>query len=312
LWWITSNGRRRISVFLVIGLRVDERHGRKMTKRASHLFRLLRIPFLSLAAAGIFAATRCPALGQSQAAAASPTQSSSPVLEVAAIKPVKNPDPNNMRDHTEGRRLFARNTTVRDLIMLSYELDPQQIQGGPAWMATDEYDIDAEAVEGVQLNNEREEKTLIQELLADRFKLTFHHEQRTLAVYLLVVAKSGAKLKLADRDEVENSGCEHLGACTFTKRTLTGFSRFMQFVVLDRPVVNKTGIAGEFDFSLNWTPDESQFSRMGIQPRPPADNATAPPPLFEAIEEQLGLKLEPEKMPAEVLVIDKVERPTEN
>jgi uncharacterized protein (TIGR03435 family) len=283
-----------------------------MTNHVSHRLEFLGTFFLSLAAAGAFAVICCPAMVQSQATAASPTQSSSPVLEVAAIKPVKNPDPNNMRDHTEGRRLLARNTTVRDLIMIGYELDPQQIQGGPAWMATDEYDIDAEAVEGIQLNNEREEKTLIQELLADRFKLTFHHEQRALAVYLLVVAKGGAKLKLADRDEVENSGCEHLGACTFRKRTLTGFSRFMQFVVLDRPVVDKTGIAGEFDFSLNWTPDESQFSRMGIQPRPPADNAAAPPPLFEAIQEQLGLKLEPEKMPAEVLVIDKVERPSEN
>jgi uncharacterized protein (TIGR03435 family) len=75
--------------------------------------------------------------------------------------------------------------------------------------------------------------------------------------------------------------------------------------------VDKTGIAGEFDFSLNWTPDESQFSRMGILPRSPGDNATAPT-LFEAIQEQLGLKLEPEKIPADALLIDHVERPTEN
>jgi len=258
-----------------------------------------------------FAVICCPAPGQSQAAADSSTQSSSSVLEVAAIKPVKNPDRNNMHDHTEGRRLTARNVTVRDLVMIGYELDPGQIAGGPAWIATDEYDIDAEAVEGVQLNDERQEKALIQELLADRFRLTFHHEQRTLAVYLLVVAKNGPKLKSANPGEVENSACEHLGACTFRKRTLSGFSRFMQFVVLDRPVVDNTGIAGEFDFSLNWTPDESQFSRMGILPRPTGDNANAPP-LFEAIQEQLGLKLEPKKIPAEVLVIDQVERPTEN
>jgi uncharacterized protein (TIGR03435 family) len=233
------------------------------------------------------------------------------VLEVATIKPVKTPDPNNMRDHTDGRRLMARNMTVRDLIMIGYELDPGQIQGGPAWVASAEFDIDAEAVEGVQLNNEREEELLFQELLADRFKLTFHHEQRTLAAYLLVVAKSGPKLKLAGSDEAENSGCERLGVCHFKKRTLSDFARFMQFVVLDRPVVDRTGIEGAFDFALNWTPDESQFFRMGILPRPPADNPNAPP-LFEAIQEQLGLKLEPEKIPAEVLVIDHVERPTEN
>ncbi len=290
----------------------QERHGRTMTKWVSLRLGFAGKVLLSLTAAGTFTVISCAAQGQPQAAAASPTQSSSPVLEVAAIKPVKDPNPNNMQDRTEGRRLYARNVTVRDLIMMSYELNPQQIQGGPTWVASGEFNIDAEAIEGVDLNNEREEKTLIQELLANRFKLTFHHEQRTLAVYLLVVAKNGPKLKFANPGEVENSGCEHLGACAFRKRTLSDFSRFMQFVVLDRPVVDKTGIAGEFDFSLNWTPDESQFSRMEIQPRSPADNPNAPPPLFEAIQEQLGLKLEPLKAPAEVLVIDHVERPTEN
>jgi uncharacterized protein (TIGR03435 family) len=265
-----------------------------------------------LTAAGTFAVICCPARGQAQTAAAATAQAATPVLEVATIKPVKDPSPNNMRDRTEGRRLTARNVTVRDLIMMGYELDPGQILGGPAWMGSDEYDIDAEAVEGVDLDNERKEEMLFRELLADRFKLTFHHEQRTLAVYLLVVAKSGPKLKSADPQGVENSACEHAGVCTFRKRTLSDFARFMQFVVLDRPVVDKTGIAGTFDFTLKWTPDESQFSRLGLFYRPPAEDSSLPPPLFKAIEEQLGLKLEPEKIPAEVLVIDKVERPTAN
>ena len=237
-------------------------------------------------------------------------QAATPVLEVAAIKPVKNPSP-NVQDRTDGRHLYARNVTVRDLIMMGYELDFGQIANGPAWMATDEYDIDAEAVEGVDLNSEQKEEILLRELLADRFKLTFHHEQRPLAVYLLVVAKSGPKLKSADPQGVENSGCEHPGICTFKKRTLSDFARFMQFVVLDRPVVDKTGIAGAFDFTLRWTPDESQFSRLGIFYRPPAEDSSLPP-LFEAIQEQLGLKLEPVKAPVDALVIDHVERPTEN
>jgi uncharacterized protein (TIGR03435 family) len=245
-----------------------------------------------------------PALGQAVAPA-------TPVLEVAAIKPVKNPSP-NVQDRTDGRHLYARNVTVRDLIMMGYELDPGQIANGPAWMATDEYDIDAEAVEGVDLNDEQKEEMLFRELLAGRFKLTFHHEQRPLAVYLLVVAKSGPKLKSADPQGVENSACEHPGICTFKKRTLSDFARFMQFVVLDRPVVDKTGIAGSFDFTLRWTPDESQFSRLGIFYRPPAEDSILPPPLFEAIQEQLGLKLEPVKAPVDALVIDHVERPTAN
>jgi uncharacterized protein (TIGR03435 family) len=230
---------------------------------------------------------------------------------VATIKPVKNPNPNNMHDRTDGRRLFARNTTVKDLMMMGYEIDPSQIAGGPAWIATDEYDIDAEAVEGIQLDDQREEENLLRELLADRFKLAFHHEQRTMAAYFLVVAKSGLKLKAADPQGVGNSQCEHAGACKFTKRTLSDFAKFMQFVVLDRPVVDKTGIAGTFDFSLQWAPDESQFSRLGLLVRPPAEGSNAAP-LFEAIHEQLGLKLEPVKASVEVLVIDHVERPTEN
>jgi uncharacterized protein (TIGR03435 family) len=283
-----------------------------MTRRVSHPIEFHGRFLLAFVAALISAVVPISLHSQAQQpTAASPPHTASPVLEVATIKPAKNPDPKNMHDHTEGRRLSARNLTISNLIMMAYEVDPQQIVGGPAWIVNDEYDIDAEAVEGIRLDDAREEETLLIELLADRFQLRFHREQRTLPVYALVVAKNGSKLKAADPKGIENSGCEHFGACDFKKRTLSDLARFMQFVVLDRPVVDRTGIEGEFDFTLNWTPDESQFFRMGILPRPPADNATAPP-LFEAIQEQLGLKLEPEKMPAEVLVIDHVERPSEN
>lgn len=284
---------------------------RTMTRRTPlsiPLQRRVLLPFLALFVSAFISAI---AHGQAQPAFGQAGAPATSVLEVAAIKPVKNPGP-DMQDRTDGRRLTARNVTVRDLIMMGYEIDPGQIADGPAWMATDEYDIDAEAVEGVDLDNEREEEKLLRELLADRFKLTFHREQRIRAVYLLVVTKNGPKLKPANPAEVENSACERPGACNFTKRTLVDFARFMQFVVLDRPVVDRTGIAGTFDFSLKWTPDESQFSRLGLVFRPPAEDSSLLPPLFEAIQEQLGLKLEPEKIPAEVLVIDHVERPTEN
>ena len=152
---------------------------------------------------------------------------------------------------------------------------------------------------------------MAQKLLEDRFQLKFHREQRVMAVYVLEVAKGGPKLKAADANSVENSGCEHLGVCNFHKRTLANFARFMQFVVTDKPVVDKTGVTGEFDFTLKWMPDESQFNGMGF--RVPVPDGTAPlPGLFTAIQEQLGLKLEPQKIPAEVLVIDHVERPSEN
>jgi uncharacterized protein (TIGR03435 family) len=250
------------------------------------------------------------AFGQAQSPpAAAPAASVAPVIEAATIKPVKEPSPNNMHDRTEGRRLSMRYTSLRDLMMMAYEVDPRQILGGPAWVATDEYDIDAVAVEGVQ-SNENEE-AMLKELMADRFQLKVHRDQIVMSVYVLAVAKGGPKLKAADANSVENSGCEHLGVCSFHKRTLASFARFMQFVVLDRPVVDKTGISGEFDFALKWTPDESQFNGMGFRVPVPDGMATLPG-LFTAIQEQLGLKLESQKIPTEAIVIDHVERPSEN
>jgi uncharacterized protein (TIGR03435 family) len=250
------------------------------------------------------------AFGQAQSPpAAAPAASVAPVIEAATIKPVKEPSPNNMHDRTEGRRLSMRYTSLRDLMMMAYEVDPRQILGGPAWVATDEYDIDLVVADGVQVN--QCEEAVLAELMADRFQLKFHREQRVMAVYVLEVAKGGPKLKAADANSVENSGCEHLGVCNFHKRTLANFARFMQFVVTDKPVVDKTGVTGEFDFTLKWMPDESQFNGMGF--RVPVPDGTAPlPGLFTAIQERLGLKLEPQKIPAEVLVIDHVERPSEN
>jgi len=248
----------------------------------------------------------------SPAAAASTTASTLPEFEAATIKPVKEPDPNRMNDRTDGRRYTTRNTTLRDLILMAYGVDRQQIAGGPAWIATDEYDVDAVADGEGPLEDSRQWKTMLQKLLADRFKLAFHREQREQSIYALMVAKGGPKLKAADANEKQGSGCTRLGECAFRRDPLQHFARWLGYGVLDRPVVDKTGIAGEFDFTLQWTPDETQFAGMGIHVPPPVDNPNAPPGLFTAIQEQLGLMLEPQKIPSEVLVIDHAERPTEN
>jgi len=248
----------------------------------------------------------------SPAAAASTTASTSPEYEAATIKPVKDPDPNRMNDREEGRRFSTRYTSLRDLIQMAYGLDRQQVTGGPEWVVTDEFDVDAVADGEGPLEDSRQWKTMLQKLLADRFNLTSHREQRELSVYSLVVAKGGPKLKAADLNDQQGSGCERLGICTFRGDSLQHFARWMGFVVLDKPVVDKTGLAGKFDFILKWTPDETQFAGMGIHVPPPVDNPNAPPGLFTAIQEQLGLMLEPQKIPSEVLVIDHAERPTEN
>jgi uncharacterized protein (TIGR03435 family) len=93
---------------------------------------------------------------------------------------------------------------------------------------------------------------------------------------------------------------------------MADFTHLMQQAVLDRPVVDQTGLTGRYDFTLNWTPDDSQFGGMGVKVPPPTDSANAPPALYTAIQEQIGLKLDATKAPAEVLVIDHVEKPSEN
>ena len=246
----------------------------------------------------------------SPTATATPVTTASPEFEAATIKPVKEPDPNRMNDRREGRRYTVRNATLLDLILMSYGVDRQQIAGGPAWVATDEYDVVAVAESDTQLVDHGDE--MLQTLLAERFQLKFHREQRERSVYALVVAKGGPKLKVADANEKQGSGCERLGYCSFHRDSLPHFARWMGFAVLDRPVVDKTGLAGEFDFTLRWTPDETQFAGMGVHVPPPVDNPNAPPGLYTAIQEQLGLRLVAQKIPTEVLVIDHAERPTEN
>lgn len=234
-----------------------------------------------------------------------------PGFEAATIKPVQNPDPNRMNDREEGRRFTTHNTTLSALILMAYGVDRRQLVGGPAWVTADEYDIDAVAGEDVNFRDDL--PAMLQKLLADRFQLAFHREQREMSSYELVVAKGGPKLKASDPNVPPNgAGCQHPGACSFRGEPLAHFARWMGFVVMDRPVVDKTNLTGTFDFTLTWTPDETQFASFGIHMPPTVDNPNAPPELFTAIQEQLGLRLEAQKVPTEVLVIDRVERPSEN
>lgn len=251
--------------------------------------------------------------GASARTTATTTPTASPEFEAATIKPVKEPNPNRMNDHEEDRRFTTHYTSLRDLIQMAHSLDRQQVAGGPGWVTADEYDVDAVG-DGLHTEdgNQMVWQEMLQKLLGDRFKLTFHWEQREISSYELVVAKGGPKLKTSDANEQQNKGCRGLGNCTFTKVPLSEFARFMGFVVLDKPVVDKTGLAGEFDITLKWTPDESQFASMGVHVPPPVDNPNAPPELFTAIQEQIGLKLEVRKTMTKVLVIDHVERPSEN
>ena len=233
-------------------------------------------------------------------------------FDVATIKP-SNPDRPGKLLTVRGREVLTINTTLTDLITMAYEVHTRQVVGGSSWMASDKYDVTGRPLaEGVP--NIAQLRGLIRTLLQDRFKLTIHREKRDLPAYALTVGKNGQKLT---RNETNPNGLpgllfKGLGMLPAVNATMADFAGVMQTAVLDRPVVDRTGLQGRFDFTLNWTPDESQFRSMGVQVPQPSPDASGPPGLFTAIQEQLGLRLESVTAPVEAIVIDSVERPSEN
>jgi uncharacterized protein (TIGR03435 family) len=236
----------------------------------------------------------------------------SPQFEVATIKP-SDPEAPGKGFMVRGRHFATKNTNLNDLVTFAYGLHPRQIAGAPAWFGTDKFDLDAQP-DGEGQPNDKQWKAMIQKLLADRFKLTFHHDKRELPVYALVVTEKGSKLTKSQGDPNGLPGMffRGLGILPASNATMADFAGLLQTAVLDRPVVDQTGLTGRFDFTLNWTPDESQFAGMGIKVPAPSDKPDAPPGLFTAIQEQLGLKLDSTKAPVDVLVIDHVEKPSAN
>jgi uncharacterized protein (TIGR03435 family) len=225
-----------------------------------------------------------------------------PVFEVAAIK-LSDPSQSANGFHAEGRHVFIVNQTLVKMVMFAYAVQQSQVAGEPEWASTVRYDISGVPnVEGAP--NIKQIQEMIQKLLSDRFGLVFHRETRELPVYAISVAKGGAKLTsaAAPNGVSGESGLQHGTELTmrFTNSSIADLALNMQLVV-DRPIVDRTGLPGRYDFKLRYTLDETR----------PTD-PDAPPGLFTAIQEQLGLKLEAVKAPTQVLVVDAVERPSAN
>jgi uncharacterized protein (TIGR03435 family) len=232
-------------------------------------------------------------------------------FEVASIRPAK-PGSNSggIKPLPGGQAYVATNVTVKLMITLMYHLNSTQISRGPNWLDTDLYDVDAKA-DGPHSIDELH--VMFQHLLEDRFKLQYHMETKTLPNYTLKVEKSVAKL-------TENHSPEHFdipiqqtgfGSIQATHSSMSYFSWFLSNR-LQKPVVDETGLAGFYDFKLNWTPElppgaAERAAARGIT-LPPANG----PDIFTALREQLGLRLASHKGPVEVMVIDHVERPSEN
>lgn len=234
-----------------------------------------------------------------------------PSFEVATVKPSK-PEQQGKGFRVNGRRFTTINTSLVDLMTFAYGLHPKQITGGPAWMETDKYDLEGQPdLPGSP--DDRQWKGMLQKLLTERFGLTFHKDKKELSVYALTVSKTGHKMTKSDSDQpLPGLFFRGLGVLTVQNATMPDFCGLMQSAVLDRPVVDQTALKGRWNFLLKWTPDESQFGGMGVKVPPPTDAANAPPPLFTAVQEQLGMKLDATKTPVEILVIDHVTKPSDN
>lgn len=225
-----------------------------------------------------------------------------PSFAVATIKPH---DPNSQRQgfSADGDRFTIRNESIADLMSFAYSIHPKQIADAPDSLFRDRWDIAGTTdVPGEPSLHQMQE--MVQKLLADRFQLKFHHDKRELSVYAIRVARGGPKLKPAANPAAEpdqqGSGHGTEQTITYTSADIPNFVMGEQFF-LDRPLVDQTGLTGKYDFSIHYTYDEVHTT-----------DPDAPPGLFTAAQEQLGLKFEPTKAMTDVFVIDRVEPPSAN
>jgi uncharacterized protein (TIGR03435 family) len=238
-----------------------------------------------------------------------------PSFEVATIKPSK-PGAQGKGFGFRAGHFVTFNTDLNDLIAFAYGRHPKQIVDAPAWFGTDLFDIEAKPdAEGRP--SMKQMATMAQKLLEERFALKFHHETRELPVYTISVATGGPKMTktASGPNDPPAFFFRALGDLTVRNQNMTDFAQWMQNGVMDRPVVDQTGLTDRYDFQLKWTPDESQFAAfrgVGSVVPPPKDDPTAPPQLYTAISEQLGLKMGPAKVPVDVIVIDHAEKPSAN
>jgi len=229
----------------------------------------------------------------------------------------------------------ASGATLKMLLTLAYDVREFQISGGPKWIDSDRFDITARAERSGGDSSpepsgppppmtDPKRKTMqeqmaqrLQALFADRFQLVVHHETKEQQVYALKVGKNGSKLQPSEGSVGGRQGMMRMG-----RGSVEGQGVALDALVraisgqLGRPVIDRTGLTGRYDIKMQWTPEPGQNATPlggalppGVEP-PPADPNG--PSIFTALQEQLGLRLESEKAPVDLVVIDRVEKPSEN
>jgi uncharacterized protein (TIGR03435 family) len=228
-----------------------------------------------------------------------------PTFDVASIKPVAPPYPSGGGPWTVNHGRFrAQIASARSVIGWAYNLMPVQVHGGPDWIDRQLYEFDAEAEKPDA--GPDQVMAMVQTLLADRFKLVVHRETQEMAVYTLVLGKNGSKMQEAKDGRKNYINWTGPGHVTFTECGMRGLINVLSGT-LGNPVLDKTELKGYYDFSLAFTNPRFLRSQSGGQLPTDSD-----PDLFTAVQEQLGLKLEMQKNPVDILVIDHIEMPSPN
>ena len=238
-----------------------------------------------------------------------------PSFSVATIKPNPSGATSMQRLTTNGHDFTVRNASLGDLISFAYNVQMKQVLGAPSWVDEDRYDVDARQDQD-GLANDKQLRSMARKLIEDRFQLKVHRDKRELPAFVLSVGKDGQKLTPTEvKGPLPGMGFRPAPGglkLQINNGTLDDLTDFLQSAVLDRPVVNQTGIPGRFDIGVTFMPDDSQFK--GHPPKLPAETDTTDtaPNLFEAVQQQLGLKLAAEKAAVDVIIIDHVEKPSPN
>jgi len=261
----------------------------------------------------------------------------STVFEAASIKPQAPSSDGSIRTMVQfppNGRLTSAGATVKTLICVAYGLSDFQVLGGPNWIEEDRYDVLATPGSALEEqlqkmksdDNTQAKRQMLQALLADRFKLILHHDTKELPIYGLVVAKSGSKLQETKPDDANpdaanapahptNKGRMRMSIdsgsieITATGMAMDGLARQLASQ-LHSTVQNNTGLKGIYDFTLRFTPDDAPMDASGGANASLADNGGTS--IFAAVQDQLGLKLESKKGPVEIVVVDHVDKPSDN
>jgi uncharacterized protein (TIGR03435 family) len=206
-----------------------------------------------------------------------------------------------------GQRFAGTNTTLGALILLAYKLTPSRLSA-PMHLPAEYYDVDAKTEKAVSSD---QMLLMLQALLADRFKLKLHWETKEMPVYALVLTKGGPKFRETETGgEGFPQGSRGSRGQTILQNAPLSYFAWSLSLAVDRPVVDRTGLTGRYDFEYSYRREPGGLVRNPQE----HEAAAAPdaPSIFDAIQEQLGLKLEPQKGPVEILVVDHVERPDAN